>query len=166
MRYRIDAGKLTVTAHSRIHDTRTVWDKITGDVEADPETLASAGAVAKFHVDMTAFDAGDWLKNRKLRKDFDMEAHPRALFELLSLRDVARTGSTFTAVAEGILAWRGYSVPLTLQGKGTLDGERVEASASFELDIRKVGLQAPKVLVIKMDDVVAVEVTVRGTVLA
>ena len=164
MRYRVEAGKLTVRARSRIHDTTTVWDKVTGDVEADPETLATAGAAAAFRVDMTSFDAGDWLRNRKLRKDFDLEGHPAATFELRALRDVRRDGPTFTATAEGVLAWRGKEVPLTLAGKGKLDASGLEATATFELDIRKLGLSAPRFLMIKMEDEVEIEVTVRGPV--
>lgn len=161
--YRVTAGKLTVRARSRIHDTTTVWDKITGDVEADPETLATAGARATFRVDMTSFDAGDWLRNRKLRKDFELEAHPSAIFELRALRDVVRDGPAFTATAVGALRWRGKEVEITLAGRGTLDAG-LEASATFELDIRALGLSAPRFLMIKMEDEVAIEVTVRGSV--
>jgi polyisoprenoid-binding protein YceI len=162
VRYQVTAGKLTVRARSKIHDTTTVWDRITGDVEADPDTLATAGAVASFRVDMTSFDAGDWLKNRKLRKDFDLEGHPTATFELRTLRDVRRDGPTFTATAEGVLRWRGKEVALTLAGTGRLDGAGLEASATFELDIRSLGLSAPRFLMFKVEDEVAIEVTVRG----
>lgn len=165
MKYRIAGGKLTVRARSKIHDTTTVWDRISGDVEADPETLATAGAQATFRVDMTSFDAGDWLRNRKLRKDFELEAHPAAVFELRALRDVVRTGPTFTATADGVLRWRGKEVALTLAGKGQLDDARLEASATFELDIRKLGLAAPRFLMIKMEDEVAIDVTVHGAAL-
>ena len=164
--YRVTAGKLTVRARSGIHDTTTVWDKITGDVEADPETLATAGAVATFRVDMTSFDAGDWLRNRKLRKDFDLEAHPSAIFELRALRDVVRDGPAFTATAVGAIRWRGKEVEITLTGRGRLDAGGLEASATFDLDIRALGLSAPRFLMIKMEDEVAIEVTVRGPVLA
>ncbi len=166
MKYRVSSGKLTVQARSKVHDTTTVWDKVTGDVEADADTLATSGAHATFHVDMTSFDAGDWLKNRKLKKDFDMDAHPKATFELRSVRDVVRDGAKFTATAEGVLRWRGKEVVLTLAGRGTLDPMRVEASATFEIDIKKLGLSAPRFLMIKMDDEVAVSVTVTGQVLA
>ena len=162
MKYRVTGGKLSVKARSRIHDTTTVWDKISGDVEADADTLATAGAKATFSVDMTSFDAGDFLKNRKLRKDFDMEAHPKAIFELRAVRDVVRDGPTFKATAEGVLKWRGKEVVVTLQGSGKLDGVSVEAQGSFELDIRKLGLSAPRFLMIKMEDEVTVEVSVKG----
>lgn len=162
MKYRVTGGKLTVKARSKIHDTTTVWDKIAGTVDADADTLASAGATATFEVDMTSFDAGDFLKNRKLRKDFDMEAHPKAQFELRAVRDVVRDGPTFKATADGTLKWRGKEVLVTVQGSGKLDGVSVEAQGTFELDIRKLGLAAPRFLMIKMEDKVTIEVSVTG----
>jgi polyisoprenoid-binding protein YceI len=162
MKYSVSGGKLTVKAHSSVHDTTTVWDKITGDVDADPDAIEQAKAT--FSVDMTSFDAGDWLKNRKLRKDFDMEAHPTATFTLERVSDVLRDGDKFTAKAEGKLRWRGKDVALVLNGQGTLSADRVEARATFELDIKKLGLTAPKFFVIKMEDEVTIDVTVRGGV--
>jgi polyisoprenoid-binding protein YceI len=163
-RYRVDAGTLVVKARSRIHDTTTTWDKIRGEVVADPDTLATAGATATFRVDMTAFDAGDWLKNRKLRKDFELDAHAEATFELRAVKDVARTGERFTATAEGVLRWRGKEVALVIAGQGRLDAAGVEASGTFELDIRRLGLAAPRFLMIKMEDEVTVDVRIAGPV--
>ena len=162
MKYEIGAGKLTVKARSSVHDTTTVWDKITGTVDADANAIEQAKAT--FSVDMTKFDAGDFLKNRKLRKDFDMDGNPTATFTLTRVSDVVRDGSKFTAKAEGTLAWRGKQVVLTLSGQGTLDEKQVEAKGSFELDIRKLGLSAPRFFMFKMEDEVTVEVTVRGAV--
>lgn len=161
--YTIDAGgsRVVVSARSSIHDTRTVWSALSGTVTAEPTDLA--GAAAELAVDMTRFDAGDFLKNRKLRKDFDMEANPAATFELTGVSEVVRDGAKFTAKARGTLRWRGKDVPLELAGTGTLDRSALAASASFELDIRKLGLQAPKFFVFKMEDVVTVEVEVRGS---
>jgi len=61
-----------------------------------------------------------------------------------------------------VLRWRGKEVPLTLAGKGTLDAAGLEATATFPLDIRKLGLAAPRFFVIKMEDEVEIEVAVRG----
>lgn len=174
MRYRVTSGTLTVRARSRIHDTTTVWNRVTGEIVADPDTLAAApvvapvladaspGTSARFEVDMTAFDAGDFLKNRKLRKDFALEAHPRASFVLTALQGVVRTGPAFTATAVGTLEWRGKRVELTLSGRGTLDAMAASASATFELDIRWLGLAAPKFLIFKVEDEVTVDVEIRG----
>jgi polyisoprenoid-binding protein YceI len=166
MRYRVTGGTLTVQARSRVHDTTTVWSQIAGDIEADPDTLATAGATAKFTVDMTAFDAGDFLKNRKLRKDFDLAGHPQATFELRAVKSVVREGASFTATAEGVLGWRGKQVPLVLEGRGTLDAMSVSATATFELDIRTLGLSAPRFLMFKVEDEVTVKVAIRGQVAA
>ena len=131
MKYRTQ-GKLTVKARSSVHDTTTVWNKVTGDVDADPDAIERA--TATFSVDMTSFDAGDWLKNRKLRKDFDLDQHATATFTLERVSDVMRDGDRFTAKAEGTLRWRGKDVVLQLAGRGTLDKQRLEATATFELD--------------------------------
>ena len=170
-RYRVTSGSLTVQARSKIHDTTTVWSKVSGDITADPEAtpealaaVGPAGTQARFEVDMTAFDAGDFLKNRKLRKDFDLEGHPRASFLLTALEAVVRTGATFTATARGTLEWRGKRIELTLAGRGTLDAMRVEATASFELDIRRLGLSAPRFLMFKVEDEVTVAVAIRAAV--
>jgi polyisoprenoid-binding protein YceI len=161
--YKVASGKLTVKARSKIHDTTTVWSKISGSVDADADTLATVGAKAVFTVDMTSFDAGDWLKNRKLKSDFELDKHPTAVFELGAVKDVVRDGNRFTAIAEGTLTWRGKSVPLTIKGTGTLDDRSIRATGSFEIDIRTLGLAAPKFLMFKVEDEVTVEVVLEGT---
>ena len=164
-RYSIGSGsRVQVKARSTIHDTTTTWDRITGDVEASPDTLATEGAKARFAVDMTKFDAGDWLKNRKLRSDFEMDAHPEAIYEVRAVRDVKREPGSdrFTATADGVLRWRGREVALTIQGEGTMTATSIDAKGTFDLDIKQLGLRAPRFLMIKMEDEVSVEVTLRG----
>lgn len=164
-RYLIGAGsQLRVTARSKVHDTSTVWSGITGEVEADGATLATAGAKARFVVDMATFDAGDWLKNRKLRKDYDLDKHARAEFELTGIEGVVADGDRFRATARGVLRWRGKELALTVAGDGALTGDRLEATGRFELDIRTLGLTAPRFLMFKVEDEVAIEVVLRGVV--
>ena len=160
MKYSVSAGKLTVKARSSVHDTTTAWDKVSGTVDADPDAIEQAKAT--FTVDMTSFDAGDWLKNRKLRKDFDLDQHATATFSLESVSDIVRDGAKFEAKAKGVLRWRGKTVPLELVGKGTLDKQRLAANGTFTLDIKLLGLQAPKMFMFKMEDVVTVEVAITG----
>lgn len=164
MKYAIKSGTLTVKARSSVHDTTTVWNRITGEVEASADAIENA--TATFSVDMTAFDAGDFLKNRKLRKDFAMDSHPTATFTLSRVSDVLRDGEKFTAKAEGTLRWRGKEVPLVLTGQGSLDERRVEARGTFELDIKKLGLTAPKFFVFKMEDEVTIAVSVSGSAIS
>lgn len=158
--YRIGAGsRVVVSARSSIHDTRTVWDSLSGSVTADPADLAG-GADADLTVDMTRYDAGDFLKNRKVKKDLEVDKHPIARFRLDVLREVAEAGpGRFTARAEGTIEWRGRSVPVAAAGEGTVDGEALHATARFELDVRGFGVEPPRFLMFKVEEVVAVEVT-------
>jgi hypothetical protein len=91
-----------------------------------------------------------------------MDAHPEAVFELRAVRDVVRDGAEFTATAEGVVRWRGREAPLVIAGKGTLDARGLSASGTFALDIRQLGLSAPRFLMFKMEDEVEVKVTLRG----
>jgi polyisoprenoid-binding protein YceI len=165
MRYEIDsrASRMQVMATSNIHDTTTEWSEISGDVEADPDRLAEEGATASFAVNMTKYDAGDWLKNRKIKKDMDLDKHPKATFTLTGLENVVRKDDgSFEAKAIGTLSWRGKELTLTIAGTGVLDDDKIEAKGSFEMDITDLGLKPPKFLMFKMSPEVRVEVEIRG----
>jgi hypothetical protein len=102
VKYQIDsaASRVRVTARSSVHDTETVWNRLSGEVDADAAELASAGATVALTVDMTAFDAGDFLKNRKIKKDLALDRNPSASFRLVRLDGVAdQGGGAFTATA-------------------------------------------------------------------
>ena len=72
----------------------------------------------------------------------------------------------FTATAEGAIKWRGKEALVELKGQGKLDGVSVQATAMFDFDIKRLGLSAPRFLMIKMEDEVSIEVTIQGPVVA
>lgn len=161
--YELDARSvLTVKAKSSVHDTTTTWNRISGQVSAAPDTLAAASAVA--NVDMLAFDAGDWLKNKKLRSDFDLATYPRAEFRLVRVADIVQQGARFSAQAHGELHWRNRTVPLQITGAGELSESEFSAQGTFVFDIRSVGLVAPRFLMFKVADEVEVRVVLHGVV--
>lgn len=153
-------GKLTVTATSKVHNTTIVWNKLSGQADADPDALESAKA--SFTVDMLSYDAGDWMKNRRLRNDYDLESHRTATFSLERVANIVRDGSHFQATATGTLRWRGIERPLEVVGKGTLDAKRLTASATFPLDVTQFGIQPPKLFMFKVDNVATIEVELTG----
>lgn len=161
VRYRIERGRVVVMARSSIHDTRTVWDRVSGGATATPGDLA-AGATLDLEVDMTAFDAGDFLKNRKIKKDLELDRHGRARFTLTALEDVTAQGGGFAARARGRLAWHGKEIEVVADGRGTLDGDGFTATARFELDVTRLGVTPPRFFVFKVEDVVAVDVELSG----
>lgn len=166
-RFAIGAGsRVVVSARSSIHDTRTVWDTVGGTIELDPADPA-AGARATLTVDMRRHDAGDFLRNRKVKKDLEVDRYPEARFVLDALEDVVREGDTrFRARARGVLEWHGRTVKVEAQGEAELGGGTLRATGRFELDVRELGVEPPRFFVFKVEDVVAVEVTIaaQGTV--
>ena len=158
--YRIDGGqsRVVVLARSSIHDTDTVWDAVSGTVTADAADLARAEV--ELSVDMTRYDAGDFFKNRRLKKDLGVEKYPTARFRLASLREVAEVApGKFTARAEGTIEWRTRTVSIAASGEGTVDATQLRATARFDLDVRGFGVEPPRFLMFKVENVVAVEVT-------
>ncbi len=162
--YTIDpqASKLTVKARSSVHDTEIVWTGITGTVDAAAGEDA-ANMKASVSVDMTTADAGDWLKNRKMRKDMQFDKHAEAQFTLESVNDLAQDGERMTATIHGTLKWRGKSVSVTAQGEGSLGARQLTAKGSFDIDMTKLGITPPKVLMIKVEDVVNCTIELLAT---
>ena len=156
---------MTVAARSNIHDTSARWDAVTGTIEADPADLAGGGASVDLAVDMTRHDAGDFLRNRKLRKDLQVERYPRARFTLAALEDVeARGEGRFAARARGVIDWHDRQVTVTAEGEGTLGPDQLSATARFELDVRAFGVEPPRFLMFKVEEIVAVEVILAARV--
>jgi polyisoprenoid-binding protein YceI len=157
--YRIESGsRVVVLARSSIHDTDTVWDAVSGTVTADAADLARAQV--ELAVDMTRYDAGDFFKNRRLKKDLGVEKYPTARFRLAALREVVEVEpGKFTARAEGTIEWRTRTVSIAASGEGTVDAGQLRATARFDVDVRGFGVEPPRFLMFKVENVVAVEVT-------
>ncbi|MBI4508101.1 MAG: YceI family protein [Deltaproteobacteria bacterium] len=155
-------GQVFVTARSSIHDTKTKYPTMEGQIRVNVDE-ASDSPSAEIRVDMRDFDAGDWLKNRKLRSDLQPEKHPTALFRLTALEGVTpRQDGKLEATAVGILSWRGREVPIRARGHGRIERQSIEAQAEFELDVRTLGVEPPKLLMFKVESTVLVQVELRA----
>jgi polyisoprenoid-binding protein YceI len=159
-RYTIDsqASTLVVTARSSVHNTDTSWRGISGTIDADLESLEEIAA--EVAVDMKTADAGDWLKNRKLRKDMDFDKHPEATMTIERLEDLQREGTEVSATVHGTLKWRNREIAVVMSGSGSLGESELRAQGNFDIDVTQLGIKPPKVLMIKVDDVVSCKVSV------
>jgi len=163
-RYRVEpSSRVVVTARSSVHDTETVWSRISGVLEVDPDALGD-GASAEIEVAMAEFDAGDWLKNRKIKKDLEVDKHPTATFRLAEISDLRDAGGETSARARGTIVWRGREAEIEATGTARVDASTITATARFELDVRKLGVTPPRILMLKVEDVVSVVVELRARV--
>jgi polyisoprenoid-binding protein YceI len=158
MRYHVQRGVVEVKARSSIHDTTTRFGKVEGTIDFDPD--AAAEARAELSVDMRVFDAGDRFKNWKIKSDLDPDAHPTATFALVRLDSIHEaTSGRFEARALGQIRWRGKGADVTVKGEASVDRRRIEASASFEMNVRDLGVSPPRFLMFKVEDHVVCQVS-------
>ncbi len=153
-------SKLVVMARSKVHDTKLVWTGVTGSIDADLSDLVAT--TSDITVDMSTGDAGDWVKNRKLRKELDFDKNPSASFALESIGDLQHTGDSVSATLNGKLSWRGKTIDVSVQTQGTLNESSLVVSGKFDIDMTTLGIKAPKVLMIKIDDVVNCEIAIHA----
>lgn len=155
-RYVVGRGRVVVKARSSIHDTTAVWSELSGTIDFDPARPEEAAA--EVVVDMRIFDAGDRLKNWKLKGDLEPDKHPHAVFRLSRLDGVTASGESLSATAIGSLEWRGKKADIRATGSATATPAKIEAKCSFELNVRHLGVQPPKILMFKVEEVVLVSV--------
>ena len=162
-RYLVDPAKSLVVVHARssVHDTDARWTRLTGTISVDPAD-PGAGAEARVVVDMRELDAGDRMKNWKLRGDLEPDKYPEAVFTLAKLEDV-RTSARVEAAALGSIAWRGRTAQVKATGSAQITAASILATCKFELNVTHLGVKPPKVLMFKVDEVVLVDVTLVAT---
>jgi polyisoprenoid-binding protein YceI len=165
LRYTVDPSKSSIVVHARssVHDTDARWTRLSGLVTVDP-AAPGQGAEARVVVDMREFDAGDRMKNWKLRGDIEPDKYPEAVFTLARLEDVRTGGAAerFEAAAIGSIAWRGKVAQVKATGGALIAADRISATCKFELNVTHLGVKPPKVLMFKVDEVVLVEVTLEA----
>jgi hypothetical protein len=164
-RYAITKGEVVVKIRSSIHDSITVWSKPGGFITLDPEAPAN-GPNSEITLDMRVFNAGDRLKNWKVKSDLEPDKYPEAKFQLSRIESLREpTAGTFEGIALGIILWRGKSAEIRAKGTAVIDRRTIEAKATFELNVRSLGVEPPKILMFKVEEVVTVEVTLAATAL-
>ena len=166
MRYRVDTGgsRLVARARSPMHEVQIIWNSMRGTVSVDPSN-PTKGVEATVEVDMLQYDAGDWLRNRKIRKDLALPRYPLATMELRKLMNL-EAGSTgeLHGEMEALLHWRDRTVSLPVRGQGKVSDKSLFAVCTFQLEMGQLGISVPTFLMFRMDELVSLEATVVGTV--
>ncbi len=163
MKYTVRRGQMTVKARSLVHDATVTWSAISGTILFDPD--ATSATRAEITVDMRAFDGGDRFSSWKLKSELEADKHPTATFNLTRFAKIHEVSAgQFEASASGHLAWRGHDFDLDVRGKASMDRRGLEASATFELDLHRFGISAPKILSFMIDSLVDVKIALQAVV--
>lgn len=143
-----------VEARAPLHSTHAEGRALSGSVVVDP-----ADPVGTLRMEVTAeiaaIKSGDFLLDTKSQSHVESNRFPTARFVL-----ERATGSAGALRVEGKISWRGRDVPLTTVARAEIDAGQARGSASFELDMRSFGLTAPKLLFLKVQDVVKIDVEI------
>ena len=152
MRYVVKSARVVVTARAT-PDLVARWSKGAGTIELDPDH--PAGARAEITVDIRTFDAGDWFSHWRVNAGLDVDRHPTARFLLMRLEGAREsTPGQIEGVAVGQLQWRGHTTDVRARGKARISRRQIDATGSFDVDARRLGVAA--------GDLLAVEVTLSA----
>jgi hypothetical protein len=143
-----------VEARAPLHSTHAHGRALSGSVVLDP-TDPVGSLRMEVSVDVTAIKSGDFLLDGKSHSHVESARFPTARFVL-----ERATGTTAALRVEGKVSWRGRDAPLAVIARAEVGATEARGTASFELDMRSFGLIAPKLLFLKVQDVVRIDVEI------
>jgi hypothetical protein len=155
-----DACLMSVEARSSVHPVRVETTRITGHLDADVEdgdVVVRPGA--RLEVMMDGLRSGNPLLDRETRRRMDLRRHPTLVAELSDARSL---GSGRLA-CRGQVTFQERTQPVTGELRVHADddgGLRIEGRQ--QVDVRRWGLQPPRLLVLKVDHEVTVELRLRA----
>ncbi|MDX1649796.1 MAG: YceI family protein [Myxococcota bacterium] len=142
------------------HTVRGRFDLERGAVRFDPDTGEVAGEVV---VDAASGDTGIDRRDRVMHTEILASAdHPHIVLRPLRLRNVRREPDRLEATLEAELVLRGEPHTLAFPVTGRREDGRGVVEARFEVPYVDWGLPDPDRLLLRVDDVVHVEVRAEG----
>jgi polyisoprenoid-binding protein YceI len=143
-----------VEARAPLHSTHAEGRGLSGRVSVDPADVAGSLRM-EVSVEIAALKSGDRLLDSKSLAHVDAARHPSARFVLEKA-----SGTAAALRIEGKLSWRGTDLPFATTARADVGASESRGRASFELDMRRFGLVAPKLLFLRVEDVVKIEVEI------
>jgi polyisoprenoid-binding protein YceI len=153
VRYRILPGKSRIEclATSKVHDTKVVTDRVTGEVIVGDDGRLERLLV---EVDTRSLNAGDFLRNHEMHDYLETAKNPVAR---LTLEAPVPLGNGTVALAAS-LEFRGQRARYELRAQGDVSPTGARGRCRFVPRFTDFGLKPPKVLFLKMDDPVETQV--------
>lgn len=163
MRVEVDpnASEVSFVLDAVMHKVKGTFSVRSGTILVDPQTGTISGDI---EVDATSGDTANGKRDRKMHgKVLESVAHPEIRLALETYEgDLDLTGESRITIA-GRLSLLGTEHPITLPIDVTIDSDRVEATAEFNVPYVDWGLKDPSNLVLRVGKSVDVTVLLVGT---
>ncbi len=152
--------EIRFTLGATLHKVEGTVGGVRGEIRFDPEGGPAGGEVV---ADAATADTG--------HKGRDRDMHEKVLesdrFGAFVLRPTATTGAlapsgTSRIELAGELEIHGGVHPVTLPAEVTVDGDRLEGTATLEVPYVEWGMKDPSKLLLKVKKLVEVEITLAG----
>lgn len=155
------ATEISFTLGARLHTVRGSFALVTGELGFDPETGAASGEI---RVDARSGDTGIDRRDRVMHEEvLDSARHPLLVLRPERIIEAKRDGDALAGRLFTRFEVRGVSHPLALDFEGTRAGERATVHVRFDVPWVAWGLPDPSNAILRVDDVLSVDVKAEGT---
>lgn len=157
-----EASRVSFVLDATAHQVHGAFTLRSGEIRWDPETGTASGTIA---VDATSAETGNARRDGKMHGEvLESETFPSIAFDVERVEGEIVEGESSDVRLIGTLSLHGDEHPLTLAAVVAAEGERVEATTSFEIPYVDWGLDDPSVFVLRVAKIVTVTVEIRGKI--
>lgn len=156
-----EATTVSFTLGATGHDVEGHLFMSQGDVTFDDAGGSASGEIA---IDARKAETGNAKRDKTMHnKVLESESHPLIVFRPQKLAGEIATQGQSEVELIGTLTLLGEDHPLTMPAIVTIDGEDVEATATFTVPFIEWGLHDPSILFLRVAKEVEVTVEARGS---
>ncbi|MEZ5330966.1 MAG: YceI family protein [Thermoanaerobaculia bacterium] len=156
-----DATEVAFSLDATGHDVHGTLQLQRGTVTFDPEAGTASGEIA---IDATRAETGNDKRDETMHtKVLETGTYPLFVFSPQAVEGAWTGAGSEQLRLIGTLAIHGGEHPLTMPARVTVDGDRVEAEATFEIPYVDWGMHDPSVFILRVADTVEVTVHAVGS---
>jgi hypothetical protein len=165
-RYRIvpERSQVWIDARSNVHPIHSNAEGLEGfiEIELGPDGVVDLATTpaGKLSLSVSRLKSGNSMEEREMQKRIDSRKFPTIEG---TLDTVERSGEDGTYKVTGDVTFRGVSRrhddEMTI---GAIDDRTIELTGASRFDIREFGMEAPRVLMLKVEPEVTVRVEIRA----
>jgi polyisoprenoid-binding protein YceI len=159
--YRIQADStISYSGKHPAHQWTGVSRSLRGTFAFDAEAPALVSPVT-VSIPVRSFDSGNRNRDSNALAILDAGRHPQVSLRIDRLTAIKReaSGTSGSAVAEGLLTFHGVAKPISFPITAQLVQDRLQAQATFPVSVTAFGIERPKLLFVPIEDTVMVKVT-------